>query len=69
MPRTKKEIDQDYSQNAVLLGHKKRVMENLKKEIDKLDDECLDHLNKLILLNEEGSKLIDIKKQEPLEAS
>lgn len=49
-PRTKQEIDQDYTHNAVQIGHKARVVSQLQEEID-------EHIEKLILINSEAMRL------------
>lgn len=48
--RTKAEIDQDYTNNAVQAGHKTRVIAQLQLEIDQ-------HVQNLICINEEAMKL------------
>lgn len=59
--RTKKEVDNDYQMQAVLLGHKSRILANLqtqlKNEIERVENEIKEHLDKLLALNEEGMRL------------
>ena len=56
-PRTKEEIDQDYTKEAVWLGHKTRVLEQLHQDAQRLQAEMDEHTKKLITLNAEGMSL------------
>jgi len=49
-PRTKQEIDRDYTQNSVEIGHKMRVVTQLQEEIEQ-------HVQKLIQINAEAMQL------------
>lgn len=55
--RTKHEVDQDYSNQAVLLGHKSRVLAQVEAEAGRLKKEIQGHLDRLLELNLEGMKL------------
>jgi len=55
--RTRQEIDQEYSQIAIMLGHKTRVMAQAQAEVDRYKAEILDSTKKLLELNAEGLAL------------
>lgn len=55
--RTRQEIDQEYSQIAIMLGHKYRIMTQAQKEADRLKAEIADSCEKLLALNAEGLAL------------
>jgi uncharacterized coiled-coil protein SlyX len=55
--RTRKEVDQDYSNQALLLGHKSRVLAQVKAEVERLEKEIKGHLDRLLELNQEGVAL------------
>jgi len=55
--RTRQEIDQEYSQIAIMLGHKTRVMAQAQAEVDRLRAEILESTKKLLELNAEGLAL------------
>lgn len=62
--RTRKEIDTDYSNSAILLGHKYRVLAQVKIEAERLEKEIQEHLNTLLSLNQEGMALPPEEKSE-----
>lgn len=62
--RTRKEIDTDYSNSAILLGHKYRVLAQVKIEAERLEKEIQEHLNTLLTLNQEGMSLPPAEKPE-----
>lgn len=53
-PRAKLDIDRDYQNEALMLGHKTRVLAMQQVEIDRLQAEIDGHLQKLLQLNDEG---------------
>ena len=55
--RTRAQVDAEYSQTAVLLGHKARVLAQVKAEAVRLEKEIDGHLSTLLALNDEGMKL------------
>jgi hypothetical protein len=55
--RTRAEVDAEYSQVALLLGHKTRVLSQVKAEAERMEAEMKAHLEKLLELNVEGMKL------------
>jgi hypothetical protein len=62
--RTRQEIDQEYSQVAIMLGHKTRVMAQAQAEADRLKAEIVESTKRLLELNAEGLAL----PAEPLKA-
>ena len=55
--RTRQEIDQEYSQVALMLGHKTRIMAQAQAEVTRLKADIEDSTEKLLLLNAEGLAL------------
>jgi aspartate/glutamate racemase len=55
--RTREEIDQEYSQVAIMLGHKTRVMAQAQAEADRLKAEIAESTKRLLELNAEGLAL------------
>ena len=55
--RTRQEIDQEYSQVAIMLGHKTRVMQQAINEADRLKAEIVESTKRLLELNAEGLAL------------
>lgn len=64
--RTRKEVDSDYSNQALLLGHKSRVLAQVKAEAERLEKEIKAHTERLLELNVEGMKLPPEEKTEVL---
>jgi hypothetical protein len=62
--RTKAEVDRDYSSHAIQHGHKARLIMQLHKQIEALEQDLEKHLSKLEELNAEGMKL----PQEPVQS-
>ena len=55
--RTRQEIDQEYSQIAIMLGHKTRVMAQAQAEVDRYKAEIVESTKRLLELNAEGLAL------------
>jgi len=55
--RTRKDVDQEYSQQALLLGHKSRVLAQIKADFERVQGEINQHVAKLLELNKEGMSL------------
>jgi len=55
--RTRKEVDAEYTNHAILLGHKTRQLAQINQDAGRCQKEIDDHLSKLLQLNEEGMKL------------
>lgn len=55
--RTRQEIDQEYSNTAILLGHKSRVLAQVKAEAARIEKEIEQHTAQLLELNKEGMAL------------
>jgi hypothetical protein len=55
--RTREEIDQEYSQAAIMLGHKARVLAQVKADAKRLESEIDEHTQILLKLNQEGLAL------------
>lgn len=52
--RAREEIDKDYQENALYLGHKTRVLTCLKQDVERLEAEIGSHLESLLKINKEG---------------
>lgn len=55
--RTRQQVDQDYTQAAIMLGHKYRVLAQIKADSERVQKEIDAHLAKLLELNAEGMAL------------
>ena len=55
--RTKKEVDEEYTKEAIWLGHKTRMLAQLQEDCAKLQSEVDGHLKRLLELNSEGMKI------------
>jgi chromosome segregation ATPase len=55
--RTRKDVDNDYTQAALLLGHKYRVLHQIKSDAERVEKEIASHLATLLELNKEGMAL------------
>lgn len=55
--RTRKEVDADYSHQAILVGHKYRVLAQIKADQERIEGEIKLHVERLLELNKEGMSL------------
>lgn len=55
--RTRAEVDQEYSQHALQLGHKRRVLEQILEDAKRMEDQIQAHLDRLMSLNSEGMRI------------
>jgi hypothetical protein len=55
--RTRKEVDAEYSTQAVWVGHKTRMLHQMYADVDLLKKQIDEHVAKLLALNKEGMEL------------
>lgn len=69
--RTRKEVDADYQNEAVWLGHKIRLIATFNESISKLEKEVEGHTTRLLELNAEGVSLPpeEVKAPETIETT